>query len=44
VLGFEKEFAIEDAVEFHAFAPVEASTHVANGIPLGRPLSYQFTL
>jgi hypothetical protein len=31
-------FTPEDAIEFHAFAPLEASRRVTNGIPLGCPL------
>jgi hypothetical protein len=41
---FGQKFTLEDAIEFHAFAPLEASRRVTNDIPLGCPLSYQFTL
>jgi hypothetical protein len=40
---FRQNFTSEDATEFHAFAPHEASRCVINGIPLGWPLSYRFT-
>jgi hypothetical protein len=33
-----QEFTLEDAVEFHAFAPLQTSMHVAHVIPLGCPL------
>jgi hypothetical protein len=33
-----QKFALEDAIEFHAFAPLEASMRVTNGNPLGWPL------
>ena len=32
---FRQKFTLEDAIEFHAFAPLEASMRVTNGIPLG---------
>jgi hypothetical protein len=32
---FGQNFPLEDAIEFHAFAPLEASMRVTNGIPLG---------
>jgi hypothetical protein len=32
---FRLKFTLEDAIEFHAFAPREASRCVTNGIPLG---------
>jgi hypothetical protein len=35
VLFFRQKFTLEDAIEFHAFAPLEASRRVTNGIPLG---------
>jgi hypothetical protein len=41
---FRQKFTLEDAFKFHAFAPLEASKRVINGIPLGRPPSYRFTL
>jgi hypothetical protein len=34
---FRLKFTLEDAIEFHAFAPLEASRRVTNGIPLGCP-------
>jgi hypothetical protein len=33
-----------NAVEFHAFAPLEANMRVTNGIPLGLSLSYYLKL
>jgi hypothetical protein len=33
-----QKFALEDAIEFHAFAPLEASRRVTDGIPLGSSL------
>jgi hypothetical protein len=35
---FRQKFTLEDAIEFHAFAPLEASRRVTNAIPLGCPL------
>jgi hypothetical protein len=35
---FGQELTLEDAIEFHAFAPLEANMRVANGIRLGWPL------
>jgi hypothetical protein len=36
-------YTLEDAIEFHAFAPLEAlAMRVTNGIPLGRLLSYHY--
>jgi hypothetical protein len=32
---FRRTFTLEDAIEFHAFAPLEASKRVTNGISLG---------
>ena len=32
---FRQECTPEDTIEFHAFAPLEASRRVTNGIPLG---------
>jgi Zn-dependent alcohol dehydrogenase len=44
VLFFDKKFTLEDAIEFHAFAPLEASSQasrrVTNGIPLGYSLFF----
>jgi hypothetical protein len=37
-------FALEDAVEFHAFAPLEASMRVNNGIPREFSLSYRLAM
>jgi hypothetical protein len=34
---FRQEFTLEDAIEFHAFAPLQASSRVTNDIPLGWP-------
>jgi hypothetical protein len=39
-----QEFTTDDAIGSHAVAPLEASRRVTNGIALGRPLSYRFTL
>jgi hypothetical protein len=38
VLVFRQKFTLEDAIEFHAFAPLEASKRVTNSIHLGRSL------
>jgi hypothetical protein len=38
VRAFRQELSLEDAIEFHAFAWLEASMRVTNGIPLGCPL------
>jgi hypothetical protein len=36
---FRQKFTLEDAIELHAFAPLEAfCRRVTNGIPLGCPL------
>jgi hypothetical protein len=35
---FSTEVYTRDAIEIHAFVPLEANTHVANGIPLGSSL------
>jgi hypothetical protein len=35
---FGQKFTLGDAIGFHAFAPLEASRRVTNGIPLGWPL------
>jgi hypothetical protein len=40
---FRQKFTLEDAIGSHACS-LEASMRVTNGIPLGRPLSYRFTL
>ena len=40
---FRKKIYLEDAIGSHACS-LEASMRVTNGIPLGRPLSYRFTL
>jgi hypothetical protein len=44
LVGFRQKFTLEDAIELHTFAPVEASMHVTNVIPLGRSLSYHLAL
>ena len=44
VLVFDRNLRLGDDIEFHAFAPLEASRRVTNGIPLGWPLSDRFTL
>jgi hypothetical protein len=36
---FRWKFTLEDAIEFHTFAPIEAAIRVTNDIPLGWPLS-----
>jgi hypothetical protein len=41
---FRQKSTLEDAIELHAFAPLEVSRRVTNGILLGCPLSYRFTL
>jgi hypothetical protein len=41
VLFFRQDFALEDAIDIHAFAPLEVAIPVTNGIPLGRSLSYR---
>jgi hypothetical protein len=41
---FRQKFILEDAIELHPFAPLEASRRVTNSIPLGCSLSYRFTL
>jgi hypothetical protein len=38
VRGFRQKFTVEDAIGFHAFAPLEASRRETNDIPLGCPL------
>jgi hypothetical protein len=35
---FRQKFALEGAIEFHSFAPLEANMPVTNGIPLGGSL------
>jgi hypothetical protein len=35
---FQQKSTLEDAIEFHAFAPLQASLRVTNAIPLGCPL------
>jgi hypothetical protein len=35
---FLQKFMLEDAIDLHAFAPLEASRRVTNGIPIGCPL------
>jgi predicted metalloprotease with PDZ domain len=35
---FRQKFTLEDAIGFHAFAPLEASRLATNSIPLGCPL------
>jgi hypothetical protein len=35
---FQQKFTFEDAIELHAFAPLEANMRVTNGILLGIPL------
>jgi hypothetical protein len=39
-----KQLRSGSAVEFHAFAPFEASERVTNGVPLGCSFSYRLTL
>jgi hypothetical protein len=34
---FRQKFSLEDAIEFHTFAPLEASMRLTNDIPLGFP-------
>jgi hypothetical protein len=41
---FDRNLHSRSAIEFRAFAPLDASRRVINGIPLGWPLSYRFTL
>jgi hypothetical protein len=43
VLGFEPNFALEDAIGSPAYS-LEASKRVTNSIPLGIALSYRLTL
>jgi hypothetical protein len=35
VLVFRQKFSLEDAIEFNAFAPLEANMRVTNGMPFG---------
>jgi hypothetical protein len=44
VRDFRQKLTLEDAIDFHAVAPLEASRRVTNVIPLGVHFSYQFIL
>jgi hypothetical protein len=45
VRGFRQKFTLEDAIEFQAFAPLEArARRVTNVMPLGCSLLLLFTL
>jgi hypothetical protein len=44
MVRFRLKFTLEDAIELHAFAPLEASMRVTNAIHLGCSLSYRLAL